>query len=131
MQRQLRFLFPLFIVFILFTLVVLFMAGPIKNAGFDNNVLLGANILFFILNLVSFFIQRKGLQNSNPHVFVRSVMGSMILKMFICIIAIITYVYLSGSNFNKRAVFASLFLYLLYLVTEVTIIMRMNKKNNA
>jgi hypothetical protein len=94
-------------------------------------VLLGANVLFFLLTIVSFFIQRKGMLNKNPHVFVRSVTGGMMVKMVFCILAVIGYVYASGDQFNKRGVFIALFLYLVYLAIEVMVVMKMNKKHNA
>jgi chromosome condensin MukBEF MukE localization factor len=92
---------------------------------------MAANGLFFIISIISFLIQRKGLHNKNPHVFVRSVMAGMMVKMAICIVAIIAYVYFSGEAFNKRGVFIALFLYLIYLATEVFVVMKMNKNKKT
>ncbi len=99
--------------------------------GIDSSVLLVANGLLFILSVITFYIQRRGLNTTNPHVFVRSVIGSMIIKMFLCIIILFVYFSVSGDAFNKKAVFVSLFLYLLYLVVEVSAVMKMNRKPHA
>jgi hypothetical protein len=71
------------------------------------------------------------MNNSNPNVFVRSVMTGMLLKMLICLALTFGYVYNAGSNFNKRSLFLSLLLYLIYLSLEVFAGMKMNKKKNA
>jgi len=126
-----RLLLPLVLLFSFITGFIFLSFETLKKFHIDSNVLLGANALFFVISIVSFFIQRKGLHNKNPHVFVRSVMTGMMLKMIACVIAVLGYVYLSGSSFNKRAVFIGLFLYLIYLATEVFVVMKMNKNKKA
>lgn len=126
-----RSLLPLVLLFSFITGFIFLSFETLKKFNIDSNVLLGANALFFVISIVSFFIQRKGLYNKNPHVFVRSVMTGMMVKMVVCIIAVIVYVYLSGSSFNKRAVFIGLFLYLIYLATEVFVVMKMNKNKKT
>src|SRR6476619_406150 len=59
--------------------------------GIDYNVLIIANVLFFLISLLAFFMQQKALANRNPNVFIRSVMGGMLMRMFVCIAAIIVY----------------------------------------
>ncbi|MEO8771364.1 MAG: hypothetical protein ABI402_14815 [Ferruginibacter sp.] len=131
MQAAFRFLVPLIIVFIIFLIAPLLLSDMLQRNNIDKNVLLVSNILFFIISIISFAIQRRGMMNKNPHVFVRSVTGGMMIKMAFCIIAVILYVNLIGPAFNKRAVFISLFLYLVYLFTEVMVVMKMNKKQHA
>jgi len=126
-----RLLLPLIILFVFITGIVLLLSPTLKHYHIDPNVLLGGNALFFVISILSFFIQRKGLYNKNPHVFVRSVMGGMMLKMVICILAVIAYVYLSGNGYNKRGVFITLFLYLIYLSVEVYSVMKMNKNKKT
>ncbi|MEP7165743.1 MAG: hypothetical protein ABI741_13670 [Ferruginibacter sp.] len=126
-----RLLLPLILLFTLITGLIFLLAPTLKNYHIDSNVLIGANALFFLISIVSFSIQRKGLQNKNPHVFVRSVMAGMMVKMVICIIVVIAYVSFSGTGFNTRAVFIALFLYLIYLATEVFVVMKMNKNKKT
>ncbi|MBC7535681.1 MAG: hypothetical protein H7258_08315 [Ferruginibacter sp.] len=131
MQSSARALLPLIVVCIIFFLLPVILSDILAKNHIDKNVLLGANALFFGISLISFTIQKRGMQNKNPHVFVRSVTGGMLIKMVFCIMAVICYVYLSGTAFNKRAIFLSLFLYLIYLFVEVVVIMKMNKKQHA
>lgn len=131
MQSPLRAIVPLCIVFIIFLLLPICFATFLVAHHVDHYVLLGANVLFFIISLVSFSIQKRGLANKNPHVFVRSVTGGMMIKMFFVIIAVIVYVFGSGNAFNKRAIFIALLLYLVYLFVEVMVVMKMNKNRHA
>lgn len=97
----------------------------------DSYVLIGANLLFFLISLVTFFMQRNSLKNKNPNVFIRGIMGGVIIKMFACIIALLTYYFTSGNAFNKPAVYGGMIIYLLYLVTEVIVMMKLNKQKHG
>ena len=124
-------LFPLVVIFILFSVIFILAGLFFTTTGVDFMVLIAANCLFFLVSLVAYKIQRKAMDNSNPNVFIRSVMGGMMLKMLICVAAVMAYVLLSGIHFNKPAVYISMVLYLVYLSAEVAIMMKLNKSKNA
>lgn len=128
---HLRRLGPLLFLGILINIILQIFRGRLTAAHFDVDVLTWANLILVYISILSYAIQARGLNNKNPNVFVRSVMGGMMIKMAICILAIFFYVSLSGSLFNKRAIFVSMLLYLVYLAVEVWIVFRMNKRNNA
>lgn len=131
MALSIKRLFPILAIFLLVTLLIVTSTATLARFNINSNVLLGANLFFLVISIFSFMIQQRGVHHKNPHVFVRSVMTGMLLKMVLCIAAVILYVYASGETFNKRAVFISLFLYLLYLAAEVYSIMKMNKNKHA
>ena len=122
---------PLFITFLVLT--VLCFAGNLFFAakGINYTVVMGGNCLFFLISLFVFRMQYVAMQNSNPNVFIRSVMGGMIIKVFACVIAIVAYYFISGAAFNKPAVYLSMVIYIVYLVVEVRTIMKLNKTKNA
>ncbi|MEO7049026.1 MAG: hypothetical protein ABI091_27225 [Ferruginibacter sp.] len=122
---------PLIIVFLLISMVIGIGWDFSLAHHLDNFVLLGANIVFFLIFLLAFFIQKKALENANPNVFIRSVMGGMMIKMFICIIAVMSYVLAAGTSVNKISIFIAMFFYLIYLAVEVMILMKMNKQKNG
>jgi hypothetical protein len=126
-----RFLFPLFILYFSLTLIIFLLTGVFEKYAVDRNILLYANSLFLLINIVVFIFQKKAFSNPNPNVFVRSVIGGMMLKMFVCAMAVIAYVVLVGPTYNTKSVFISLFFYLFYLAAEVAILMRLNNKKNA
>ena len=93
----------------------------------DQSVLIVGNLLLFGITLFSFFIARKGLGNANPHAFVRSVYGGIMIKLFICIIAAFVYIASFGKALNKPALFTCMGLYLVYTFLEVSILTKMLK----
>jgi len=124
-------LLPLFTSFIICTILIftawIFLAG----SGVDYAVLIGANCLFFLVSLLVFRMQYRAMYNSNPNVFVRSVMTGMIIKVFVCLAAVVAYYFLSGKYFNKPAVYFSMIIYMIFLTVEVRAIMKLNKQKNA
>lgn len=103
----------------------------LKTKQIDSTVIGCANIFFFAITMLSMFMQMKALKHSNPNVFIRSVMGGLFLKMVLTAVALVIYFVISGKNFNTKAVFVSLFLYLIYLGIEVETMMSLNSKKNA
>ena len=85
-------------------------------------------ITFLVLTVIIFAV---AMYNNNPNVFIRSVMGGMIIKVFACVIAVVAYYFISKGAFNKPAVYASMVIYIVYLVVEVRTIMNLNKTKNA
>ena len=122
---------PVIIVFILINILILSSVKSLASFNISNSVLLGSNLFFFLLSLISISIQNKALSNKNPNAFIRSIMVGMIIKMFSTAIAVVVYFFKSGSDFNKRGVFISLLFYLVYLATEVITMMKLNKKSNG
>jgi len=124
-------LLPFIILFILFNNFFLFGKNILAKWGLDNLVLIIANSLFFIINIVAYAMQKKALKNANPNVFIRSVMAGIMIKMAICIIAVMIYALAFKNNFSKYSVFAAVFLYFIYLAVEVRAATKLNKQKNA
>ena len=131
MNPRKKIIVPLIALFIVFSGLITASKTLLARWGMDYNVLMIANALFFIISLIAFFMQQRALNNSNPHVFVRSVMAGMLIKMMVCITAVIVYRLVAGSHVSKVSVFAAMFLYLLYLAVEVAVITQLNKQKNA
>ena len=122
---------PLFIVFIFFSILFLLSAPILAKFGLDKNVLLITNALLLILGMITFYIQYKALQNSNPNVFIRSVMSVMMIKMFACVIAVLLYVLSNRDGYSKASIFAGVILYFVYLAVEVKLMLKLNNQKNA
>lgn len=131
MKKRFDLLGPVILLFILLNSFFLLGEKILAKWGLDGFVLMIANLLFFAITLISYFMQQKALKNSNPNVFVRSVMGGMMIKMAICIVAVFVYAFVFKESFNKRTIFAAMFLYLIYLVAEVLVATKLNKQTNA
>ena len=131
MSPQIKIISPLFLVFNLTILVLYEIRGILAQWGIDTTILNIANCIFFLLSVLTFIMQRKALENSNPNVFVRSVMGGMLIKMFVTISVVIVYRLIAGNSVSKVSVFSAMFLYLLYLGVEVAVITKLNRKKNG
>ncbi|HWJ27016.1 MAG TPA: hypothetical protein VNS32_10770 [Flavisolibacter sp.] len=119
---------PIIIFFVI--LNALFIAGRhmLEQWNADQNVLIIGNALLFIITFISFTLARRGLSSANPHAFVRSVYGSIMIKLFVCIIAAFIYISLNKAKLNKPALFTCMGLYLVYTFFEVSVLMKLLKQ---
>ena len=131
MKTRSKELLPFIILFVLFSNFFLFGKSWLAKYGLDHLVLIIANSLFFVISLLAYFMQKRALKNSNPNVYIRSVMGGMMIKMAICVVAVAIYVIAMKGDFSKMSVFAAMFLYLIYLGVEVRLATKLNTKENA
>ncbi len=131
MNTSNRLLMPLYILFAAVAIFLLVAGTWLKGLGVDVLVLHIANIFLLLLNIVTVFLQKRALANANPNVFVRSVIGGMMIKMFASVLAILLYVVITGSGYNKPAVFIAMTLYLFYLAAEVYSMLRFNRNTNG
>ena len=131
MNLKMKLINPLLSIFFLLNGLLLVSKSILSKWGIDNKVLFVANIIFFSLSLIAFFMQQKALKNSNANVFIRSVMGGMLIKMFVVIATVIIYRLAAGDQVSKVSVFAAMFLYLVYLGVEVAVITKLNKQKNG
>ena len=124
--------FPITLVFIILNGLIITFKTFMESKGFDRDFLIIANLLLFSLCIAGLFLQRKGLQSSNTHAFMRSVYGAMLLKIFLCLVAVMVYIFSNTSTVNKPALFASMGIYLVYTSIEVAALMTtLRKKKNA
>lgn len=116
---------PILMIFILLNLLLIVFRSRFEAWGVDADVLLIANLLLFVITAISFALALKGLKNPNPNAFVRSVYGSMIIKLFAGMIAATLYISIYQKGLNKPALFGSMGLYLLYTFAEVTVLTKL------
>ena len=126
-KRRFKSFAPVVIFFIV--LNGLFISGKNRLAKWevDQDVLIIGNLLLFVITLLSFWMAQRGLKNPNPHAFVRSVYSSMMVKLFVCVIAAFIYISMFRDNLNKPALFTCMGLYLVYTFMEVSILMKLLK----
>ncbi len=104
----------------------------LHDHGFGIKFLLAANFLLFCLSMLAFIIQARGLQSVNTNVFIRSVYASLLVKIFIVIIALAVYLFITKGKINRPSVFTAIGLYILYTFIEVKQLMKISRrKTNA
>jgi cobalamin biosynthesis protein CobD/CbiB len=128
MRNSLKAFYPVVILFLV--LNGFFIAGKnmLERWGADQDVLIIGNLVLFGITLISFLVAKRGLNHSNPHAFVRSAYGSIMIKLFICIIAAFIYIAAYKKDLNKPALFTLMGLYLLYTFIEVSSLMKLLKQ---
>ncbi len=121
---------PLRILFFLFTTITLIcIAGRVwlQSQGIDAILVLCANLLFFMVHGGSFLLLSKSLQQENPRAFVRAMMAGFMFRFFLVAIAAFVYIMIQKKNINKPGLFISAGLYLLYILAETTLLVRLLK----
>lgn len=123
---------PIILAFIILNALILIFRSFLEKAGFDNDLLIIANLFFFILSIAALFLQYKGLRSDNANVFIRGVYSAILLKLFICIIVVTAYAFIKSKSINKPSIFFSMGLYIIYTSIEVAALMKAAKgKSNA
>jgi len=122
-------LFPIIFFFLAFNALFLAAKSFLERNGFDQSVLIVGNLVIFLATVLSFLFARRGLTVKNPHAFVRSVYLSIMIKLFVCVIAALIYIFIFKNSLNKPALFTCMGLYLVYTLIEVSVLTKMLKEN--
>jgi len=131
-KNKLRGFMPVILVFIVLNGFFISAKNMLQRWGVDPDVAIIGNALLFVITLISFLLGQRGLNNPNPHAFIRSVYMSVMLKLFACIIAAFVYIAMYKSQLNKPALFICMALYLVYTFLEVASLTKLLKqKKNA
>ncbi len=117
----------LFIVFGVVTLLSFGLKDRLAAWEVDYRVVFGANLLLLVLGIISLLLHMRALTRPNPQVFVRSVMLANIIKLFSLAAAALIYISVSGKATSARAVFAGLFLYIVYTWVEKRATIQLSK----
>lgn len=96
--------------------------------GMDRNVMLVGNLILFAATFISFRLYRRSLANNKVHAFLRMIYGGMFAKMMICLIAAVAYIMVARKDVSKGAIFGCMFLYFMYTFVEISIIMKLSRK---
>jgi len=122
---------PISVFFILLNVFFVAGKGLLEKWGVDQSVLILGNLLLFVVTAFSFAVSYRGLKATNPHAFVRSVYGSVMIKFFVFAIAAFIYIQSAKAAVNKSGLFICMGLYLVYTFMEVSVLTKLlkNKKN--
>jgi len=125
------FLRPLIIFFIAANALCLVFGEWLDAKGIDHIVLMYANLILFLLTLITSVMHIKAINNNNPHAFVRGVTASAFIKLIVIGASVLLYLFSAGEKRNIYAIAAAMLLYIVYTILEVTGATRMNRKKNV
>jgi amino acid transporter len=120
--------FPIVLIFVILSLLLVVLNFSFSKWSATFNAVLGGNLVLFIATYFSFQFYNKGLRDPNIQVFLRTVYSAMLLKMGICIAAVVAYAFIV-KPVSKAAVLVFFGLYFIYTFAEVKIVTRLNKQN--
>ncbi|MDQ2863156.1 MAG: hypothetical protein M3R50_05800 [Bacteroidota bacterium] len=119
---------PVIVLFVLVNAVILIFKKHLAAMGFELRFLLVANLLLFCLSLAGFFVQMRGLKSSNTNAFIRGIYTSLLLKIFIVVIVLGIYLFISGGNVNKPSLLTAMALYIFYTFIEVKQLIKISRR---
>jgi hypothetical protein len=119
---------PVFLLFILINILVFIFKNSLLLFGFNISFLLSTNVILFLLSFFAFVIQRKGVSSTNINAFIRGVYSSVLLKLFVIIIAIVIYILVMHGEVNIPSLFTAMAIYIIYTSVEVIQLMKLARK---
>lgn len=122
--------FPVLIFFLLINAFLFTAKSLLLKWGFSQPVLLGGNVILFIITIVSLYLYRNAMLHQKTAGFMSNALGGMMLKLFVCIAAFGLYAFIARKEINKPAVFSCVFLYFVYTIIEMRSLMKWNKERN-
>jgi len=123
---------PLVVVFLPVTAFCIGGKNQLTQWGFDPGVLAAGNLLLFLVSFLSFVLYRRAMLHPTTMGFLRNTYGGLFLKLLVCAIAVAAYVLSNREHVNKPAIYACVFLYLIYTLLEMRSLLQWNKtRGNA
>ena len=123
---------PVVLLFVILNAFFLTGKNMLQRWNVDHEVLIVGNALLFGITLISFLLAQKGSRNTNTHAFIRSIIGGIMIKLFVSVIAAFIYISIFKKNINKPALFTCMGLYLVYTFFEVSVLTKqLKQKTNA
>ncbi|MBX9781924.1 MAG: hypothetical protein K2X48_01390 [Chitinophagaceae bacterium] len=123
-----RFYLPLLGLFVAALSLTNLFRNFIEQKGIDADVVSVGNIILFLVFIASLYFHITGFLHKNVQVFLRSVYGSLLVKMFVCAIAAAVYILVAKKNVNKAGLFICMGLYILYTIVEIRQVFRLLKE---
>ena len=126
-----QFLRPMIFVFVIITAICFVFSRQLEKQNINHEILLVANVILFVLMIITSLLHVKASRNPNPYAFVRSITLGVFLKLIIIAATILIYFYKSGANINIYTIALAMVFYLIYTILEVAAAMRLNSKKNV
>ena len=118
---------PILLTFVLTSLLIFAGHGFLAERKTDPSVLLVGNGLLFLVTAVSFYLYSKGLRNDNVQAFLRVMYGSLLVKFFVCLVAVLIYGAVARQAVNRNGILGCFVLYMLYTFLEVRVLLQLSK----
>jgi hypothetical protein len=119
---------PVILVFIFTNALLLGMKSQLAKWDIDQAVTIIGNLILFIVTFVSLTMYQRAMKQDSTSAFLRNTYSGLLVKLLVCMAAVLVYAMVVGNNINKGAIFTCMFLYFLYTFIEIRSLMRWNKE---
>ncbi|HEY4149880.1 MAG TPA: hypothetical protein VGM41_13165, partial [Chitinophagaceae bacterium] len=100
----------------------------LQHFGIDQQVAIIGNLVLFAATMLSLFLYQRALTHASTHGFLRNAYSGLLVKLLICLAAVIAYALIARASLNKQGIFACVFFYFVYSVIEMRSLLRWNKE---
>lgn len=121
---------PQIIAFAVLNVFFVFSKPWLLASGLDVSLLLGGNLLLFVLSVISFLFLRRSVIAAAPQAFVRNFYLSFMIKFLLVAVTVLIYAK-TRQSVNRLSVIICMALYIVYTFIEVRTILKESKKQNA
>ncbi len=98
-----------------------------SNPAYDLAALLVADVVMLLLSLAAWAMLRKQV-GERPQAFVRGVFSATMLRLFVCMIGILTYALMLRNTLHRPTLFVMFGIYMAYTILETAVMSRTAKK---
>lgn len=114
--------------FILVNFSIALLKSPLEAANISRSVLYSGNVILFIVTLMAFYFESKGLEQKTTAAFMKYMYSGMMLKLFVCLIAVLSYVFATRPDYSRTAILICMLLYVVYTAVEIITLTKINKE---
>ena len=123
---------PVIIVFCIVTALLIAGKAWLIKWGVNFTVVVVGNIILFAVSVASLLLYQRAMAHASTMGFLRNTYSGLLLKLFVCLVAVLIYAMVAREHVNKEGIFACVFLYFLYALLEMRSLMQWNKaRRNA
>ena len=117
---------------LLLLLIFILLEAPIEalcrhEPRLDHTAIVASNIIMALLSLAAWAMLKKNV-TGRPQIFVRGVYAATMLRLFVCIIGIMSYATINKDHLYKPTLFVIFGIYFVYTVAETLVFSRTAKK---
>ncbi|XZF16055.1 hypothetical protein ACTHGU_07945 [Chitinophagaceae bacterium MMS25-I14] len=114
-----KFIPAIIILFVVISVVIYLLHS--SNASYSLPLLMGGNTMMLALGFISFLMIRDK-AGSRAQTFVNGVNSASLLKMMVCIISLVIYVFLNKKQLYKPSLFVLFGIYIAYTFVETILL---------
>jgi hypothetical protein len=115
----------LILVFVLFTGLFILGKDWLEKKNVDQDVLIGGNLLLFIVSMLTLVLSKRSFASPNPQAFVRSMYAGFMIRFFVLALAAFIYIMITKKEVNKAGLIACAGLYIIYSGIETRTLVKM------